>query len=155
MLSRCSHLPSDVLEIFSGVFKMCSGYLNLIYSHIFQDVSGVHRCSWMFSTCSLDILWLSSRFSHDIFQRILCWVCLVGLMGRLGLGLVGHEDRLQSLRAEEARMRAQMEAVLKSQVQPDFGHWSSSLISRPVGFFVSLVGLRLEGLVRLRFGTLL
>ena len=88
-------------------------------------------------------------------KRILCWVCLVGLVGRLGLGLVGHEDRLQSLRAEEARMRAQMEAVLKSQVQPDFGHWSSSLIFRPVGFFVSLVGLRLEGLVRLRFGILL
>ena len=66
---------------------MCSGYLNLIYSHIFQDVSGVHRCSWMFSTCSLDILWLSSRFSHDIFEKD----TLLGLLGLFGWsgGLLG------------------------------------------------------------------
>ena len=77
--SGCPQLITDILYRFSDVFKICSDVLRC--SQMFSDD---HKCFWifsrysidvllMFSRCSLDVLRMFTGFVHDVF-RMLRWV---------------------------------------------------------------------------------
>ena len=77
--SGCPQLITDILYRFSDVFKICSDVLRC--SQMFSDD---HRCFWifsrysidvllMFSRCSLDVLRMFAGFFQDVF-RMLRWV---------------------------------------------------------------------------------
>ena len=79
--SGCPQLITDILYRFSDVFKICSDVLRC--SQMFSDD---HRCFWifsrysidvllMFSRCSLDVLRMFAGFFQDVF-RMLRWVLL-------------------------------------------------------------------------------
>ena len=76
--SGCPQLITDILYRFSDVFKICSDVLRC--SQMFSDD---HRCFWifsrysidvllMFSRCSLDVLRMFAGFFQDVF-RMLLW----------------------------------------------------------------------------------
>ena len=69
---RCSQLFSDVFRLVSDdVFRLlksssiCTGVLR--YSQMFSDD---HRCFWIFSRYSVDVLLMFSRWSLDVPRMI-------------------------------------------------------------------------------------
>ena len=61
MFSGCPQLITDILYRFSDVFKICSDVLRC--SQMFSDD---HRCFWIFSRYSIDVLLMFSRCSKDV-----------------------------------------------------------------------------------------
>ena len=59
--SGCPQLITDILYRFSDVFKICSDVLRC--SQMFSDD---HRCFWIFSRYSIDVLLMFSRCSLDV-----------------------------------------------------------------------------------------
>ena len=63
--SGCPQLITDILYRFSDVFKICSDVLRC--SQMFSDD---HRCFWIFSRYSIDVLLMFSRCSLDVPRMI-------------------------------------------------------------------------------------
>ena len=61
--SGCPQLITDILYRFSDVFKICSDVLRC--SQMFSDD---HRCFWIFSRYSIDVLLMFSRCSLDVLR---------------------------------------------------------------------------------------
>ena len=59
--SGCPQLITDILYRFSDVFKICSDVLRC--SQMYSDD---HRCFWIFSRYSIDVLLMFSRCSQDV-----------------------------------------------------------------------------------------
>ena len=70
---------TDILYRFSDVFKICSDVLRC--SQMFSDD---HRCFWIFSRYSIDVLLMFSRCSQDVC-RIFPGCFQDALMGLIGL----------------------------------------------------------------------
>ena len=63
--SGCPQLITDILYRFSDVFKICSDVLRC--SQMYSDD---HRCFWIFSRYSIDVLLMFSRYSLDVLGRL-------------------------------------------------------------------------------------
>ena len=80
---------TDILYRFSDVFKICSDVLRC--SQMFSDD---HRCFWIFSRYSIDVLLMFSRCSLDVPKMIAVFF-QDAPMGFVAEGLVEFDDHFK------------------------------------------------------------